>query len=311
MSKLQSNEHLLHPDVMAWHFQLDDGVNIAGLHRQGIESAPRIHFLHGNGFCASTLLQLASHLPSEWHCWFTDIPGHGRSDQPHHRMPNWQAMAADVAQALAQNANVAQQGPVIGVGHSMGAVMTLLAAAKQPHLFSRIILLDPVLFAPEILWAQSLLRTTGIWKRSALVKAVRNRRSTWTDTDAAMADLARKKLYRNWHPHVLEDFVTSGTHTVEEGIQLSCHPHWEASIFGSYPKGLWRAVRKLSIPVDILMAENSYGFIPRSVRKACRVNSFIRGHYFGGSHCFPMEKPKQTAEMINRLLSNDSSRECL
>ena len=83
-----------------------------------------------------------------------------------------------VADAIYKQANVAQDGPLIGIGHSMGAVLTLLAATKYPDLFSEIILLDPVLFKNEMIIAQQLMRATGTWRHRALIKSVSNRTST-------------------------------------------------------------------------------------------------------------------------------------
>ena len=64
---------------------------LGGWTRPGAHSAPAVHLLHGNGFCASTLWPAAQLLPSDWNLLFTDVPGHGGSAQPDHKMPDWQA----------------------------------------------------------------------------------------------------------------------------------------------------------------------------------------------------------------------------
>ena len=38
--------------------------------------------------------------------------------------------------------------PVIGVGHSIGAIVTLRAALRDPGKFRALVLIDPVLFVP-------------------------------------------------------------------------------------------------------------------------------------------------------------------
>ena len=282
----------------------DDQIN--GYQRLGNKSSKnnkRLHFLHGTGFCGMTLAPLASQLPEEWSLWFTDIPGHGFSKQPKHRMPDWNKMAITVADAIYQQANVEQDGPVIGVGHSMGSVLTLFAAVQYPQLFSRIILLDPVLFQPEFIVAQHLLLATGIWKHIPLVRSVSNRRNQWPDVNAMKSEIASKSLFRNWHPQVIDYYVKYGTKTGVDGdVQLACEPRWEGSTFGSYPKGLWKAVRKVSVPIDILVAKKSYAFIPKAVKKAAKINSNIHWQLFDGNHCFPMEKPGETANCIEQLL---------
>lgn len=294
----------LSPEVLTeWQQQVGAGHHmhtVRGYFRHGKSAQERLHFLHGNGFCALTLASLASQFPQDWNIWLTDVPGHGGSVQPKHRMPDWQAMAESVAQSIKRQAGGEA---LIGIGHSMGGVMTLLAAARHPTLFSRIILLDPVLFSPEIILGQQLLRTTGVWKRGALVRAVTQRRQQWPDAESMRAELLSKGLYRDWQPQVMDDFIRGGT--VQEGdeIRLSCNPRWEGAIFGSYPRGLWHAVRSVKVPVDILVAENSYGFIQRSARRAGKVNSNIRWQVFPGTHCFPMERPFETAAKLDELIA--------
>lgn len=278
------------------------GHTLHGYHRSGDVRQTPVHFLHGNGFSALTLSGVAAGLPDDWPLWLTDVPGHGGSQQPKHRMPDWPAMALSVAQALRQN--LAGQGPAIGIGHSMGGVITLLAAARQPQLFKRIILLDPVLFSPELILGQQVMRVTGAWKRSALVRSVSNRRQRWPSAADMLQDLQQKTLYRHWQTEVLQAFVDSGSFDCQGERQLSCDPRWEGAIFGSYPRGLWHAVRHVKVPVDILVADNSYGFIRKSARRAARVNDHIRWQRFGHSHCFPMEQPAETSERILAIIND-------
>src|SRR5690554_1592299 len=104
-----------------WH--KDD---LAGWERAGQENAPSVHFLHGNGFSSTTLLPIGLGLPKDWNLLFTDAPGHGLSTQPEGYMPDWLGMARKIGDALAERAN----NKVIGVGHSMGGIMTLMMAAE-------------------------------------------------------------------------------------------------------------------------------------------------------------------------------------
>ena len=304
---ISSDQSTVLSNTQAWQQQITPQQNISGFYRQGSTQGKRIHFLHGTGFCAMTLAAIASRLNEEDNIWLTDVPGHGLSTHPNHHVPHWKKMAYNVADAISKQADVYNQGQLIGIGHSMGGVLTLFAAAKYPSLFSRIILLDPVLFKPEIIIAQRLLRATGAWRHSALVKAVSKRRTTWSNAQEMYDELKQKALYRKWQPEVLQDFITFATEqqqTANGNSQLSlrCQPSWEASIFGSYPKGLWQAIRKVNIPVDILVAENSYSFIPKAAKRAQQLNPNIRWQPFGENHCFPMEQPEQTANIIKSLL---------
>lgn len=266
------------------------------------------HFLHGNGFCARTLEPLACELRSQVSgssdLLFTDLPGHGLSPRPKSLQPDWNHMAAQVADSIASRS----RGPVVGVGHSMGGVITLLAAARFPELFSRIVLLDPVLFSAEIILFQRVMRKTGLWNRTKLVNSVQGRRNEWPSKQAMIDSLKTKSLYKNWDVQALSLFAEYGTQSNDDGsVRLACAPDWEGSIFGSYPRGLWRAVRSLGVPVDVFVAKQSYGFISGSVDKACRANGNVHRHNIEGSHCFPMETPKTAARRICGIIDPDNN----
>ena len=70
--------------------------------------------------------------------------------------------------------------------------MTLMIAAEHPHLFSRIVLLDPVLFSSEIIMIQRIVRKTGLWQRTDLVKRGSARRSVWPDAASMKAEFKSK-----------------------------------------------------------------------------------------------------------------------
>lgn len=281
-------------------WQEDD---LSGFTRQGKAHAPVVHLMHGNGFCSTTLWPMASHFPEEWNLLFADVPGHGLSAQPKGYMPNWLRIARKVGDGLEKRLENYPDQKVLGVGHSMGGIMTLMLAAERPHLFSQIVLLDPVLFSPEIIWAQKFMRKTGLWRRTALVKAVSGRRKKWPSAESMRENLQSKSLYKNWHPQALDAFIQDGAHIIEDGVELNCDPNWEASIFGSYPRGLWQAVRRTSVPVTILVASESYGFIKRSANRAIKANSNIHWQPFQGTHCFPMEEPEKAAAEVLKIVS--------
>lgn len=278
----------------------EDG--LAGFTRVGQTDAPIVHLMHGNGFCSTTLWPLASHFPEDWNLLFADVPGHGLSEQPKGFMPNWLRIARKVGDGLEKRLEEFPGRKVIGVGHSMGGIMTLMLAAERPHLFERIILLDPIFFTPEIVWAQKFMRKTGLWRRSALVKATTARRKEWPNADSMLEYLLTKGLYKNWHEDALAAFIEDGTKQTAAGLELNCAPEWEASIFGSYPRGLWQAVRRVKVPVNIFVANASYGFIQRSANKAAKANANIQWQPFAGTHCFPMEQPLLAAQEVLKIV---------
>ena len=97
-----------------------------------------IQFSHANGFPAKTYSVL-----------FEQLKGHTISainilgEKTNSNEINYHDLTNEILESASHYGE-----SVIGVGHSLGGVLTLLAAAKKPEIFQYIILLDPPLFSP-------------------------------------------------------------------------------------------------------------------------------------------------------------------
>jgi len=291
-------------DIETWQQETSFGHDIHGLHRKVTNPEQRVHLVHGTGFSAGTLIPLVHLMPENWDCYISNIPGHGGSTWFDCRMPDWLALADALAESIRKEMDVANKGPVIGIGHSFGGVLTLIAASRNPDLFSRIVLLDPIMLKRSMSLMQYFIRASQLWKYTSTFKAVNNRKFQWPTLGDMKTDLSNKALYRNFDSQVMEHFLHSASHINDQGDrELSCSPRWEASIFGSFPKSLWKSVKKLSIKTDIIIAEKSFFFVRQGIEKAAKKNKSIQLHEFGRSHCFPMEEPVETVEYILQLLN--------
>ncbi|MBA34243.1 MAG: hypothetical protein CMI14_02285 [Oleispira sp.] len=301
-----NNNNLLDlSDIESWQQETSFGHDIKGVHRLVEDPKERVHFVHGNGFSAGTLIPLIHLMPKSWDCYISNVPGHGGSTWFENRIPNWLEMADALAESIRKKMDIEKKGPVVGIGHSFGGALTLIAASRNPDLFSRVILLDPVMIMPAMSVAQYFMRGTGLWKKTASYKSVHNRKFQWRDAAEMKAELSKKRLYRNFAPQVMEHFVDSASHINDQGLrELSCSPSWEASIFASFPRSLWKSVKKLSVRTDIVMAENTFFYVRNGVETAVKKNSNVHLHEFGNGHCFPMDQPIETAELIIKILGS-------
>jgi pimeloyl-ACP methyl ester carboxylesterase len=118
--------------------------------------------------------------------------------------------------------------PIIGVGHSMGAVSLWLTEIAHPGTFARLVLFEPVYnFSGPIREAVT----------SFLVASTLQQRSTWSSRANALAYLKTTRVFSMWHPEALEAFVNgSGLKDNDDGsVSLSVSPAMEAAFLSFDP----------------------------------------------------------------------------
>ena len=68
-------------------------------------------------------------------------------------LQDWHPLSDDLLRFLSNRASTTlSEEPVIGVGHSIGGIVTLRAALRDPGKFRALVLFDPVLFVPSFLF---------------------------------------------------------------------------------------------------------------------------------------------------------------
>ena len=96
----------------------------------------KLEFLHANGFPAGSYRQLFQNF-EDFDVHFVESLGQFEGGLPQ----DWESIADQVLSQMNSHQ------PSVGVGHSLGAVVLLYAAAQRPEAFTDIILLDPPLFS--------------------------------------------------------------------------------------------------------------------------------------------------------------------
>ena len=94
---------------------------------------PRLFFFHSNGFPATTYGHFLNTLET-WNPEAINILGADLSSLGGNMDPMVEEVISQVAPA---------KGNAIGIGHSLGGSLCILAQASQPNLFQNMILLDP------------------------------------------------------------------------------------------------------------------------------------------------------------------------
>ena len=249
-----------------------------------------IQFSHANGFPARTYSVL-----------FEQLKGHRISainilaENRKAADIKWYDLTEDILESEGQFGE-----PVVGVGHSIGGVLTLLAAAKKPELFQTVILLDPPLFSSQKRGLISILRALKIEDLVSPSGKSKKRRDHFESKQQAHSFFQANKMFKNLHSQSLLDYVTHGLTSVKNGVQLTISVEKEVAIFRtmltSYPESVYK------VPGKLVYAARNPILWPTDLRWIKRKFPEMQLIPFPGSHLFPLENPESTALLIERCL---------
>ena len=210
------------------------------LREVGDADAPPVLFLHGIMGHRHDWDVLIDRLGASRRVIAVDQRGHGRSEWT--RSYRVADMAAD-AIALIEQLDVA---PVPIVGHSMGAMVALVVAARRPELVDRIVLIDIV---PESLTTEFARQMPEMFAAMA--------QSSYATVDEATAEwqatnpLARPDLLRNYVAHALTPGPDGRLRWGFDALGL------RAFFAGVTPAQLWAAIDAVTCPSLVIRGEHS------------------------------------------------------
>jgi pimeloyl-ACP methyl ester carboxylesterase len=256
-----------------------------------------IHFAHANGFPASTYSKMLSFLEQRYVVIAIEKLGH---DPRYPVDDNWQSLARELADHIEGSA----EKPVVGIGHSMGGILTFMAAYHKPQLFSEIIILDPPLVYGPLTLPFFLVKKLRVIDRTKLVSQTRKRRTRWANEQEAEAYFKGIPLFHRFDPDCLRDYIQYGTTRVETGVRLSFDVNIEASIYRTAPHNMTCLRKRVGVPGAVVLGENSY-MASGMLRRFAKRHGLYLERFKDGSHLFPLEYPERTAllvmETIQRL----------
>ena len=266
-------------------------------------SGPQVHFLHGNGFCAGTYTPFLNLLIADYHIYASDVRGHGQSHfHGLRRIRHWEIFANDLKDVIEK----IMIPPIIGIGHSLGAVTTFIAAAKYPDLFNGLVMIDPVILPRSRLWFIATLKALGLQGNLPLARTTRRRKRVFANKQSAFKRLAAGKgIFKSWSKEFIEAYLDCGLLEKDANTAiLKCEPELEAQIFESIPLNIWSYADGIRCPVLAVRGAFSNAFVSKSAR---RLQSMIRDYEFTeiphAGHFVPMEQPQACSRVIKTFLN--------
>ena len=260
-----------------------------------------LHFLHANGYppnCYKPLFELLKphfhvigmHLRPLW-------PDRERNAEG---LRDWHPLADDFLRFLADR----EAGPVIGAGHSVGGIIALRAALREPHRFRGLVLVDPVLFPPYFIVFWNLVRAAGLgWKFHPKIPGALNRRHQFDNLELVFRGYRRREVFRNFSDENLLAYIEGITRPRPDGgYELVYSPAWEALIYYTgiwRDLDLWRGLKLLQVPSLFLRGAQSDTFWAKTAARVQRANPRVRIEAIeSAGHLVPLEFPQKVADFI-------------
>lgn len=253
-----------------------------------------LHFAHANGFPGGSYNRFLDHFRSGYDVIAIDRLGHNPQFPVNN---NWSNLADELIEFLERRAG----SPVTGVGHSLGSLVTFIAAYKRPDLFSSVIMLDPPFVTGAWGALFRILKLTGIADRITPAEQSGGRRTVWRDMREAEEYFHSKKLFRAFDPQSLKDYMKYGIKPCESGLCLSYDVATEVKIFQTMPDNIGSYRRSLGLPGALIYGETSNAVHLRTLRRFTAKHGFSLCTSPGG-HLFPLEKPDEAASVVKREL---------
>jgi len=255
---------------------------------------PILHFSHANGFPAPCYGTLLGELARRYRIGAIEAIG----TDP--RYPVTEGWALLVEQLVATLERDYRGEPVIGVGHSLGAYLTFLAAARRPELFRAIVLLDAPIIGPVKGGLLGATKRIGIVDRVTPAGATRDRRAEWRSREEAKAHFRTRKLFRDFSEECLDAYVHHALIKIKDHFRLKIDPAIEYQIYRTIPHDMHRHLRELRVPAGFVGGAHS-DVVRRVGISHMRGPGFLKRRVPGG-HLFPFEHPLEAAAAIEELL---------
>ena len=111
--------------------------------------------------------------------------------------------------------------PVWLVGHSLGGLLSLMAACRRPDLARGLVMLDSPVITGWRAHSVAVFKHSGLIRKVSPGKVSQQRRHHWPDMASVKQHFASKPVFARWDPRVLDDYVAAGfVEAPQGGVQL-------------------------------------------------------------------------------------------
>lgn len=261
-------------------------------------------FLHANGYPPGCYRPLLTRLAEQYQVRAMFQRPLWNDSNPND-IQDWTPLTDDLYSYLDESH---QTTPALVVGHSLGGIVALRAALRQPERFKAIILLDPVLLSPRNIFGWNLMRALRLGHHAhPLIASAKNRRRVFDDLERLFSSYRRKSIFKYMDDEALRVYIEGITCPIENGgYQLCYSVAWEVQIYHTgiwRDMELWRGLKNFKVPTLIVRGAETDTFLEQAGKRVQRINPAIKVQSIPQStHLVPLEKPQETYESIRDFL---------
>ena len=202
-----------------------DGARIS-VRRHGNPEGPRIVLSHGNGLSADTYYPYWSLLEDRFDLFVYDLRNHGHNPVGERRLHSVPAFVRDLERIVRAIERRFGRKPLIGVFHSLSALISLLLEQKQ-ETFSALVLFDPPICPPG--GAPDDLEVIG----QKMSRDARKRVQQFDSLDDFVKRLETKPAFRRLRPGIAHLLASTTLRPADggTGYELRCPREYEAQVY--------------------------------------------------------------------------------
>ncbi len=261
-------------------------------------SGKLIHFAHANGFSPEIYEPFLSPFLKDHQIIASKFRPLWEGEHPN-QLKGWNHFADDMIRFLDE------QGlkNIIGFGHSLGGVTSMMVAIKRPDLFSKLVLLDPVVLSGA--WMKMLTILPLFLKKKIIPVAqiANKRKDQWDSKNAVYESWRSKRVFTKLSDEQLRLLVDHSIIANKNGgVTLAYSKAWEAQVYASAPV-FFNQLDKVKIPLVVVRGAESDVLSEKVWQNWQRLqpkNQFINFPETG--HLLPFEAPQALAREIYPLL---------
>ncbi len=259
----------------------------------------RLHFAHATGMNAALYADLLAPLASEFAISASDARGHGFTGLPNDpaALTSWDQFADDLLRLL----DVIDAGaPWLLAGHSMGAAVSLLAAAARPDRVAGLVLIDPAMLPFDV---AAMVRAGAAIPNPMADQAAR-RRGAFASRAEAHAAYHGRGVFKTWPDAALAAYLDGGLVAAADGVALACAPAYEAATFRAVSPRIEPALAGLNCPFILLAGEQDSTVRDAELAAFAAHPACLEARRLAGtSHFLPLEQPDAVRAAVRAVNS--------